>query len=179
VRHPSGNACTLTGSCCNHLVLSRHPSGNACTLTSNAPSLSGRHCCWAAIIVGLPSLSGHHCCRATILVWLPLLLGCHCCQAAIVALFPKATSKQPICCWATSLPDSLGLPLNAPFVVVIGLLLLPCSLSCNQLSAYLADPHCLFIHLVCCLLLSPCLPRIPLPRRQTTCLSHGPSSRFK
>jgi hypothetical protein len=165
-RRPSGDARTLMGSCHNRLVLLRCPSGNACILTSNAPSLSGRHgcqavCCWAAIVVGLPLLSGYHHCRA-----------------AIIALFPRATSKRLICCWTTSSPYSLGLPLNTPFVV-IGLTSLPCSLSCNHLSTYPADPRCLFICLVHYLLLSPCLPRTPPPRRQSTCLSHGPSSRFK
>ncbi len=104
--HPSSNACTLTGSCCNHLVLSRRPSSNACTLRRTDRQSSCHHC-WAAIVVGLP-----------------LLLGCHCHWAAIVVRLPLSPYfLGPICCWATLSSYSLGLPSNAPFVVlIIGLL---------------------------------------------------------
>jgi hypothetical protein len=139
LRRPSGYARTLTGSCCNSV------SPRALTVSLRQRSHSHEQCSiddQAAIIVGLP-----------------LLLNRHCCRAAIVALFPRATSEHPICHWATtSSLYSLGLPSNAPFVVVIRLPLSSCSLSCDNLSAYLADPHCLYICLVCCLRLSPCSP---------------------
>ena len=70
--------------------------------------------------------------QAAIAVGLPSSSGCHRCRAVIIATFPKATSERPICRWATSLPYSLGLPLNVPFVVIIRLLLLPCPLSYEQ-----------------------------------------------
>jgi hypothetical protein len=123
--------------------------------------------------------------QAAIAIGLPLLSGCHHCRAAIVVGLPSS-------------PYSLGPPPNALFVVVVGLHCCPILLGCLQmprsslplgchcrpccvtnLSVYTADPHRLFIHLVCCFLFLPCPARTPLPQWQTTCLSHGPLRQFK
>ncbi len=123
--HPSGNACTLTGS--PHNPVSPHV-----LAASLRQRLHSHEQANAQLMTGLPLLLGCNCCQAAIIVELPSSLGCHCCWTAILALFPRATSKRPICCHrqATLSLYSLGLPPNTPFVVAIGLLSPP--LSCDQ-----------------------------------------------
>ncbi len=153
-RRFSGNACTLTGLLAieYRLVLLRRPSGclhsrrvslqspralvaslwqrahyhKQRSIDDLAAIVVGPPSSRAAIVVGLPSSSVRHCCPAAIVVG-----GCHRCWAA-VAPFPRATSERPIYRWTTSLPYSLGLPLNAPFAVLIGLSSLPCPLLCDH-----------------------------------------------
>ncbi len=124
------------------LALSRGPIDSQAAIVIGLPLLSGYHHSWVTIVVGLPSLSGYHCCWSAIVVGLSslphslrlpqnglLIVGLHCCPILL-------------CC--LRMPHSLS---------SLGCHHCPVPSCTNSLSAYPADPCCLFVLLVRHLLL--------------------------